>query len=634
LGEGTFGYYCDANAAEGTQIISDVLVENAGWTSLASFTPIVKFTVGKASFACEVINGCTQFEIVSAAHAVDKAVYETSFIRLPYVFCKSLCQNPAYTAYATIKWSLFTMGLTGTAWGDMDEIYNDWISLFGNVAGKIMLGTIFVGAISYVTLAFASRTAKGIEAWWDVPSKAIWDRLKNHRNPAIEVQYLLENVLTTAVRIGSLSFLGGGLAEKVKDIGVPKNAGYLLGGLGGAEQGLDLFWNGTRVKHHRYVDRDLMPDINDARAKENKAPIVEPVTNVERKEALNAHYANVSYCSRLGEELKRPFVIGLTNSAFALYATKVWIGNTIVEAMVANNPESQGTANTVTWCIAGAAALIAYYPHYASTQYRKANELAIARRDAITLFEANNPQQPQVVIEELAPPILTEEEIAALLPPQSDHDNALHDQADLDVSMEITKVSLKQVLNHSQAGNQGEALRTLEENQEDIVKTGHSEIYSRMHAELIRRGAKKPSVPAAPLLSDAEAKKEPEEQLAEAEINEQPARRDLCAEITGKAAAIGMCAFRVPILIANLVGNTSIGALLPKASWVVIGVTAGTVVGDNRYRTMTDDSIESIKILKGHTVKLLNKFGFCRPKPANPVVEPNAPATPNQPTRP
>ncbi|MDR3478788.1 MAG: hypothetical protein P4M14_12255 [Gammaproteobacteria bacterium] len=616
LGEGTFGYYCDANAAEGTQVLADVLIEDAGWTSLQAFTPIAKFIVGKGSFACEVINGCTQFEVVSSAHQVDQAIHDTSLIRLPYVFCKSLCQRPAYTAYASIKWGLFTMGLTGTAWGDMDEIYNPWISTFGEVGGKIMLGTIFIGAISYVTLAFASRTAKGIEAWWDVPTKAIWDRLKNHHNPAIEVQYLIENVLTTAVRIGSLSFLGGGLADKVKDIGVPKQAGYLLGGLGGAEQGLDLFWNGTRVKHHKYVDRDLMADINAEREKEKKAPIAEPVTREERKVALAEHYANVSYCSRLTEELKRPFVIGLTNSAFALYATKVWVGNTIVEAVVSNSSASQETANIVTWCIAGTAALIAYYPHYASTQYRKANELAVARRDALALVAV----APQVVVEPVLPPLPTSEEIGALV---SQPLIGEPDQADLDISLEIAKVGLRQVLSHSEQGNQDEALRILDENKEDIIKIGHDEIYNGLRAELIRRGAVDPLAPAP--MANEEAKEE------QAEENERPARRDTCAEITGTVAAIGMCVFRVPILIANLVGNTSIGSLMSKANWAVIGITAGAVVGDNRYRTMTADSIESIKILKGQTAKLLNKFGLCRPKPANPVAQPAAVAEPAAP---
>lgn len=590
FGEGTFAYYCYYNAKKGIEIYARVITGDADPKELDNYRYYIKYIIGYISFYSEFVNGCTQFSITSVAKKIDNIFHHAPIASIPKMLFLALYQTPVYSLYSAALWGLFWFGALGTAWGDLDEVYEQWMDSLGDILGSILLVTLFNGAISYVALSFAERTAAGIRSWWDNPTRDLWKRLKNHRSPAVEAQYFLENSLTMFARIISISYLWGGLAEKVKFINVPKAVGHTIGAFGGAGQTIGLFWFGTFAKYHMYTSPSLIKakniEDNENIAKENKKirkenkknphakknikpkiPLPKPVSQEERDMAIKAHNAELSYCQRLLEEIKRPLFIGYANMGFAFCATKFWIGDNVAYPVL-TTAMSDWTASAIIYTGAFLATLPAYYPYYKADKYRHANAWVIEKRNAIEHALAPLPT-PELKWEAEANHSQSDDDTFFITDEALNVMNADYQREEATLTQALKDICVLSDLHKKHNA----ALQKLEEAKESFVVLKQQPLYNQFADVLKNRIGN--------------------------QINGQDADKneDLIAWFLGASASFGMVTCRIAILLATMVNNESLGPLFSPLTWVIICTYAGIVVGDNRYQTMTPESIKSIKDL-------------------------------------
>jgi hypothetical protein len=570
LGEVTFGIYSRTYAAKGSVTMAQAMGFNiddlpTNYGDIATpdgfkpNAPALIEAIGWSAAWAEIVNGAFQFDVKSTAKesAADVVAwaYKLKADGVCASFTKSLCDTFSSgskflrSSYNMTSLLLFSVATVASAYADVEQTKEPLEDWFGHIGGDIVIAWQGLGAVYYCIQTFLPKTQAGMEFIWDGPNFGA--RIKNHGNPLIELQYLLEFLQTILIRAGSLSFLFGRLAEQWE---LDPTFFYVLGALGGLAQGMQVFAPGTHKKYHGLVDGVV------TNAAGERKP-VDPITQSERDQAHKRLYANMPALERARTEFLRIFVIGVAQMGLGFYGLSKATHTYISEWLVSEG-SSKEEADAMAYTAAAVASTLLYLPAYKASRYAELNVSANKHREKQLKAAARN----QAV-------------------------SSTPSDSNVIANSTLNEIRVETSPQKSGAGPTSEDLDRILEDALLEFDTSHPS-QGKSSATPPPSETKENARALTPVVADRPAVVQPVEEKIEP---------NLFAKVVGIGASIISQATRIPTFVASLANNQLIGGAISKQDLSVVGAAIGATVGDNRFRVMTDGCVETIAKLGCNT---------------------------------
>lgn len=533
VGECTFGLFSYKYAELGTKLAIASLGEDPTLTSADYFAKLI----GYVAAGSEIVNGVTQFTVDSipqTAQALDTLIGEIRQNGIGLKLCYLVKES-----FKDLKTSARSLYF-GTSYGLF--MFASTVTAYGDIEDVKDRVQDWLGKTGgNAALAWLGTGAifycvksflKSTEAGMEfLLHPTFRSRNQNHRNLWIEWQYLFEGGIAIIYRSATLSFLLGRLGEQWELDNIPLY--YTFGGIAGFSQGVQLFLRSSHKKIHRYVD--VEEEYNVCLATENPTQ----GTLYVSKNNGSLTYTVITWD---GSEIKDvlidstiPVPLSLTEDSLSKIKNQILTFAKNQNHTPPMQPITQEERN------------LAWNEYYGTMnlkqkiwdEFKRSFLIGIAQSGATAYFYIN-----QVM------PILLDKLKESHCP----------EEIAYGVSMLIgVGATILCYIPHRETSKYVTCNQLAFQNRQKTFLTGIT--VGKDHA---------------------------------IKENKSTQKQNPCAKFTGTAASLMSQVTRVPALIASLINNKKINPLLSNSNWTIFGGSIGTLVGYNRYHTMTLPSINGI----------------------------------------